>query len=142
MKIPAQISKEDALKNRWVALLVIVLLATASTISATVILAGGEDEAVQDKFTTYEEKLAAMVEQGKLTQEQADEKLEASQSKLYDAAAWKKEAASNEDAVQDKLTAYEAKLAAMVEKGALTQEQVDKKLRSIRAKKAAKAESS
>ena len=119
------------MKKLWITLLAAVLLATASAISTTVILAGGEDaessgvdklsirvaailgldetivddaikqarrelwnEALQAKLTTYEAKLTAMVEKGELTQEQANAKLAAFQSKSDYAAALKKKVAS------------------------------------------------
>ena len=93
------------------------------------------DEALQAKLTAYEAKLAAMVEKGELTQEQADAKLEAFKSGSYDAAAWKMKAASKYEALQEKL-------AVMVAKGQLTQEQADEKLKWFLAKKVAKAKSS
>ena len=153
------------MKKPWNTLLVVLLLAATLTISTTAILSGGEDtqasgvdklssrvaailgldetvvdaaikqaraelrdEAVQAKLTAYEEKLAVMVEKGELTQEQADQKLEAIQSELNDGAPLKKKAASKYEAIEEKL-------AAMVEKGELTQEQADAKLEWIRAKK-------
>ena len=160
------------MKKRWITLLVVVLLAIASTVSTTLILAGGEDAqpsgvdelssrvaailgldetvvndaiiqarkelwevAFHAKLTAIEAKLAAMVDNGDLTQEEADKKLEAFQSGSKHPATLKKKVAS-------KLEALQAKLAALVEKGELTQEQADQKLKWILAKKSAKAESS
>ena len=122
------------MNKRWIALLVVVLLATASTISTTAILAG-EDQALQAKLTAYEAKLAAMVEQGKLTQEQADEKLEAFQSELSGTSSPEKKTALTYEALEEKL-------AAMVERGELTQEQADEKLKWLLSKTAAKGSSS
>ena len=159
------------MKKRWIAFLVVALLATASMISTTAILAGGDDakpsgldklssrvaailgldetvvddaikqarselrdEALRAKLTVYEAKLAAMVEDGLLSQEHADEKLKAFQSEPK-TAAWEKKETSNDRALQKKL-------AAMVEEGELTQEEADEKLRWILAKKAATAKSS
>lgn len=167
------------MKKRWITVLGVVLLAIASTISATVILAGGEDgepsgvdklsakvaailgldetivddaiqqarrelweEGLQAKVAAFEEKLTAMVEKGLLTQEQADEKLAAFQSKSNYDSGLKKKTASKEEALQAKVAVFEEKLTAMVEKGLLTQEQADEKLKSFQAKKTEKVESS
>ena len=160
------------MKKRWIALLVVALLATASTISTTAILAGEDDakpsgldklsakvaailvldetvvddaikqarqelwdEALKAKLAAYEAKLTVLVGNGDLTQEQADEKLAAFQSKLSDAS-------SPEKKIALKYEDLEKKVAAMLAKGLLTQEQADEKLRRILAKKAAKAKSS
>ncbi len=91
------------------------------------------DEGLQAKLSIYEAKLTAMVEEGVLTQEQADEKLKESLLKSKGATVLKK-VASKDESLQEKFTA-------MVEKGALTQEQADEKLRWILAGKT-KAKSS
>ena len=147
------------MKRRWVPWVVVVLLATTSIISTTVVLAGAEDgessgfdklsskvaailgldqlavddaikqarrelwdEALQYKLTAYRTKLTAMVELGKLTREQADEKMASIQVKRGD------------EGLQYKLTAYRTKLTAMVKLDKLTQEQADAKMASIQAK--------
>ena len=154
------------MKRQWVMLLAVMLLVIASTVSAAVVTAGGEDgkvsaidklsskvaailgldeevvdgaikqartelkeEAVQSKVDAYEAKLSSLVEQGELTQEQADEKLQWLQSGSKDTLVSKKKAFSYEG--------LEKKLAIMVDKGVLTQEQADKKLDSVLAKKEA-----
>ena len=79
------------------------------------------NEAYQATLTAYQEKLNAMVVQGALTREQADERLEAFQSKPGPAAVWKKKVAVNRATFQEKLNA-------MVVQGALTREQADEKV--------------
>ena len=94
-----------------------------------------KQEAVQAKLAAYEAKLTAMVEKGQLTQEQADEKATAFQSKLEAAATGvKKPGAIDAAAIKAKLAAYQAKLASMVEEGALTQDEADKKLEAFQSK--------
>ena len=88
-----------------------------------------KEEAVQAKVDAYEAKLSSLVEQGELTQEQADEKLHWLQSKSKDTLVSKKKAFYYEG--------LEGKLAVMVDKGVLTQEQADQKLNAVLAKKAA-----
>ena len=156
------------MNKRRVLLLIVVLLAATSTISAAVVLAGEEDdktsvidklsskvaailgleetvvdaaikqarmelkkEAVQARMSEYQTKLAALVEKGELTQEQADEKLNVFKS----GASWKTKAIDS-DAVETKLAEYQTKLAALVEKGELTQEQADEKAKWTREKTA------
>ena len=87
------------------------------------------DEGLQAKLSIYEAKLTAMVKEGELTQEQADEKLAAFQSQTSDASAFKKKLATKTEGLQTKLGIYDAKLTAMVEEGVLTQEQADEKLK-------------
>ena len=110
------------MNKRWISVLVIVLLVLASMISTTVILAGGDDA-----LDSYKAKLAIMVEEGKLTQEQADAKLQAVESKSLDSTVNNKFVFTDE--------ALQQKLAAMVTNGTLTQDQADEKLRWLLLKK-------
>ena len=114
------------MKRRWIMLLAVVLLATTSIISTTVILAGEED-AKPSGFDKLSTRVAAILG---LDETAVDDAIKQARRELRD------------EALRAKLTAYEAKLAAMVEKGKLTQEQADEKLRWILAKKTAKAKSS
>ena len=86
-----------------------------------------KDEAHQAKLDGYQQKLATMVENGKLTQEEADEKLEVTQLKSHYYWGLKKKSAYRyED--------FLSKLAAMVENGELTQEEADEKLEAAQQK--------
>jgi ABC-type Fe3+ transport system permease subunit len=60
--------------KRLLPLLIVVFLITISAVSATVILAGGDDDSIQTKIFT-------LVESGDQTQEQADAKLKWLQTK-------------------------------------------------------------
>ncbi len=111
------------MKKRWISILVVVLLIAASMISTTVILAGGDDP-----LDAYETKLAIMVEKGQLTQEQADAKLQAADSKSLDDTVYLKKSVFTDEALREKL-------AAMLKSGELTQDQANEKLRWLLLKK-------
>jgi hypothetical protein len=61
----------------------VVLLLAVSAISATAILASGDDDSIQTNIST-------LVESGDLTQEQADGKLAVIQAGTHDSGVWKK----------------------------------------------------
>ena len=86
-----------------------------------------KDEAHQAKLDGYQQKLAAMVENGELTQEEADEKLEAAKPQSHYYFGLKKKIAYRYEDFQSKLTA-------MVENGELTQEEADEKLEATQLK--------
>jgi predicted PurR-regulated permease PerM len=106
--------------RRLLPLFIVVFLITISAVSATVILAGGDDDSIQTKIST-------LVESGDQTQEQADAKLAAIQSETWKN---KKSGFSAAD--------YQAKLADLVNSGKLTQEQADAKLKWLQTKSASK----
>ena len=106
------------MKMLWFTLAMVVLLATASIISTTVILAGGEDTKPSsiDKLAP---KVAAILD---LDESVVDAAIKQARQELWD------------EAVQAKLALYESKLSDLVENGDLTQAHADEKLETIQAK--------
>ena len=115
----------STMTKRLMPILIVVLLLAVSAISATAILAGGDDDSIQTNIST-------LVESGDLTQEQADAKLAVIQSRTHDSGVWnkKKSSFSADD--------YQTKLADLVDSGELTQKQAHAKLKRLRTKLASK----
>jgi polyhydroxyalkanoate synthesis regulator phasin len=111
--------------KRLMPILIVVLLLAVSAISATAILASGDDDSIQTNIST-------LVESGDLTQEQADAKLAIIQSGTHDSGVWnkKKSSFSSDD--------YQTKLADLVDSGELTQKQAGVKLKWLQIKLASK----
>jgi predicted XRE-type DNA-binding protein len=111
--------------QRLMPILLVVLLLAVSAISATAILASGDDDSIHTNIST-------LVESGDLTQEQADGKLAVIQSRTHDSGVWnkKKSSFSSDD--------YQTKLADLVDSGELTQTQADAKLKWLQTKLANK----
>ena len=106
-------------------ILIVVLLLAVSAISATAILASGDDDSIQTNTSTLDES-------GDLTQKQADTKLAIIQSGTHDSGFWNKTKSSF--STDD----YQTKLADLVDSGELTQKQADAKPKWLQTKLASK----
>ena len=111
--------------KRLMPILIVALLLAVYAISATAILASGDDDSIQTNIST-------LVESGDLTQEQADTKLAIIQSWTHDSGGWNKTKSSF--SADD----YQTKVADLVDSGELTQKQADAKLKWLQTKLAGK----